>query len=262
MISGVFMTAYSESLLQKVVQIARDAGEVILRHYHADLEIELKSDESPVTIADQEANALIVHALTQLTPEIPVIAEESVRGDEDLRDIPEFWLVDPLDGTKEFIDKNGDFTVNIALIREGEPVLGVVHPPAHGTLYAAVDGVAWFEDEEGRRGTLRAREVDSQCPTVVVSRSHRSPETDEFLARFPSFTEIPKGSSLKLCAIAAAEADIYPRLGRTMEWDIAAGHAVLVAAGGRVETLDGSALRYGKLGLDNPHFIAWGREDG
>lgn len=254
------MLSVSEGLLDEVIKIALAAGELILKHYHSDLNIEFKADHSPVTIADQEANTLIVQALTSLTPELPVIAEESIRGNEDLRATTQFWLVDPLDGTKEFINQNDDFTVNIALIEESQPVLGVVHPPVHGTVYAALKDKAWLEDSSRQRHLLKARAFVADCPTVVVSRSHRSPETDAYLARFPDFREVPKGSSLKLCSLAAGEADLYPRLGRTMEWDIAAGHAILNAAGGRIETIEGAPLHYGKLGLEHPHFIAWGRK--
>jgi len=247
-------------IADELTLIAREAGELIMKHYEGELEVELKADASPVTIADQEANDHIVKRLEALTPEITIIAEESVRGDEPITTLKEFWLVDPLDGTKEFIHRNGDFTVNIALIRDGSPVLGVVHPPTHGTVYiASGDGKAWREGPDGAREEIQARAFRAERPTVVVSRSHRAPATDEFLSQFEDFEDISKGSSLKFCVLAAGEADIYPRHGRTMEWDTAAGHAVLSAAGGRVETLDGAPLRYGKEGLDNPHFIAWGK---
>ena len=252
----------SLKLANAITKIARTAGDLIMTYYDGEIDIELKADASPVTAADRAANQLIVEALTRLTPHIPIIAEESVTGDETPEGFSEFWLVDPLDGTKEFIKKNGDFTVNIALIRAGVPILGVVHPPVHGTAYIA-SGVdqALLEDRQGYRQVISARVMQLDHPTVVVSRSHRSPETEAFLTRFPSFNDVACGSSLKFCVIASGGADLYPRLGRTMEWDTAAGHAVLNAAGGRVETLGGQPLVYGKRGLDNPHFIAWGRDN-
>jgi 3'(2'), 5'-bisphosphate nucleotidase len=252
----------SLKLANTITQIARTAGDLIMTYYDGEIDIELKADASPVTVADRVANQLIVEALTRLTPHIPIIAEESVTGDEKPEDLSEFWLVDPLDGTKEFIKKNGDFTVNIALIRAGTPVLGVVHPPVHGTAYIATgEKQALLEDRQGHRQVISARVMQLEHPTVVVSRSHRSLETEAFLDRFPSFNDVACGSSLKFCVIASGGADLYPRLGRTMEWDTAAGHAVLNAAGGRVETLGGQPLVYGKRGLDNPHFIAWGRDN-
>lgn len=256
------MLQITTQIVDALALITRQAGEVIMTHYHDTLQVELKTDSSPVTIADREANDLIVAALKELTPDIPIIAEESVTGDEEPQTLEEFWLVDPLDGTKEFIHRNGDFTVNIALIQKGVPVCGVVHPPVHGTVYVGIrDRGAFREDSQGQRTEIQAREVNQSHPTVVVSRSHRSSETDRFLERFPSFEEVPKGSSLKLCALAEGEADVYPRLGRTMEWDIAAGHAVLIAAGGTIEVIEGGPLLYGKKGLENPHFVAWGRMD-
>lgn len=246
-------------LADQITLIARAAGELIMARYQAGFEVLVKADDSPVTIADQEANDYIVSALIALTPDTPIIAEESVTGEETPESLPEFWLVDPLDGTKEFINRNGDFTVNIALIQHGTPTLGVVHPPVHGTAYISTgEGEALFEDVEGARSVIKARPMQVDRPVALVSRSHRSPETDQFLERFERFEAISRGSSLKFCTLAAGEADLYPRFGRTMEWDTAAGHAVLIAAGGRVETLDEAPLRYGKRGLENPHFVAWG----
>jgi 3'(2'), 5'-bisphosphate nucleotidase len=168
-----------------------------------------------------------------------------------------FWLVDPLDGTKEFISRNGEFTVNVALVHRGEPVLGAVFAPALGRMFAGVAGQgAWLEDAQGRRA-IHCRQVPEAGLTVVASRSHGDAAAlDAFLAGRKVAALANAGSSLKLCLVAAGEADLYPRLGRTMEWDIAAGHAVLAAAGGAVRTLDGSPLRYGKPGFDNPHFAA------
>jgi len=243
--------------LDSVVQIARNAGQVILAVYGTDFSARGKADSSPVTEADEKAEAVITAALAALTPGIPIVAEEAVSAGK----IPEvgdrFWLVDPLDGTKEFINRNGEFTVNIALIEHGKPTLGVVLAPALGRLFAGhVDGGAYVEDAQGRR-PICCRTVPAEGLTVVASRSHGDAAAlDEFLAGRKVAALANAGSSLKLCLVAAGEADLYPRLGRTMEWDIAAGHAVLSAAGGRVETLAGAELGYGKPGFDNPHFVA------
>ena len=216
-----------------------------------------KTDASPVTEADERAEALIVPALQMLAPEVPIVAEEAVAGGATPAIGDWFWLVDPLDGTKEFISRNGEFTVNIALVHQGAPVLGVVLAPALGRLFAGVAGQgAFVEDGTGRR-PIRCRAVPDAGLTVVASRSHGDAAAlDAFLAGRTVASLVNAGSSLKLCLVAAGEADLYPRLGRTMEWDIAAGHAVLAAAGGQVQTLQGQPLRYGKAGFDNPHFSA------
>ena len=247
--------------LEAVVRIVREAGAVVMSVYDAAFEVRTKDDASPVTAADERAEALIVPALRALAPGIPVVAEEmTARGEADA--IGErFWLVDPLDGTKEFIGRNGEFTVNVALIHDGRPLLGVVGAPAKGRLFAGVVGQgAWVEDDgvPGRR-PIRVRAVPAEGLTVVASRSHGDAAAlDAFLAGRRVARLANAGSSLKLCLLAAGEADLYPRLGRTMEWDIAAGHAVLAAAGGDVGTLDGVPLAYGKPGFENPHFVARG----
>jgi 3'(2'), 5'-bisphosphate nucleotidase len=244
-------------LLQAVIDITRRAGDLILQVYATDFAVRGKTDASPVTEADERAEALIVPALQMLAPEIPIVAEEAVAGG-DTPEIGEwFWLVDPLDGTKEFISRNGEFTVNIALVHQGRPVLGVVLAPALGRLFAGVAGQgAFVEDAVGRR-PIRCRAVPAAGLTVVASRSHGDAAAlDAYLAGRTVASLVNAGSSLKLCLVAAGEADLYPRLGRTMEWDIAAGHAVLAAAGGQVQTLQGQPLRYGKPGFDNPHFAA------
>ena len=250
-------------LLAAVEQITRAAGRVVLEVYATDFAVHGKDDASPVTAADERAEALIVPALHALTPGVPVVAEEAAAAGR-LPVLGErFWLVDPLDGTREFVSRNGEFTVNIALVEHGEPALGVVLAPAlgpHGRLFSGALGLgAWVEDDAGRR-PIRCRAAPAEGLTVVASRSHGDAAAlDAFLAGRRVAALANAGSSLKLCLIAAGEADLYPRLGRTMEWDIAAGHAVLRAANGEVTRIDdGQPLRYGKPGLDNPHFVAAG----
>lgn len=245
-------------LLPQVVAIADRAGEAILRHYEAGTTATTKGDGSPVTVADQDAEALILAALKELTPSIPVVAEEAAAAG----DMPEvgdglFWLVDPLDGTREFIARNGEFTVNIALIDGRRPILGVVLAPAIRTAWwGAMGHGATMRDDDGTR-TIRARAVPA-APVAVASRSHRDARTDAWLAENKVADIVSAGSSLKFCRVAEAKADLYPRFGRTMEWDTAAGQGVLEAAGGQVLRLDGTPLRYAKNGFENPEFIARG----
>jgi 3'(2'), 5'-bisphosphate nucleotidase len=246
-------------LLQRVETIALDAGRLVMEVYATEFAVGSKEDASPVTSADQRAEALIVEALHALAPDIPIVAEEQVAAGC-VPDIGHrFWLVDPLDGTREFIKRNGEFTVNVALIENAQPVLGVVCAPALGTLYAgAAAGPAYVRSSSGTQA-LRCRTVPAEGLTVVASASHGDAAAlDEFLKgrRVAACRAI--GSSLKLCLVAAGEADVYPRFGRTMEWDIAAGHGVLAAAGGSVTELSGAPLRYGKPGFENPSFVARG----
>lgn len=247
------------ALLPALLPIVREAGERILQIYQRDFSVRDKADASPVTEADEAAEALILPRLAALTPDIPVVSEEAAAAGHIPLVQDCFWLVDPLDGTKEFISRNGEFTVNIALIRHGQPVLGVVLAPALGRLFAAAENAgAFVEDATGRRA-IACRTPPAEGLTVVASRSHGDATAlDAFLAGRKVAALVSAGSSLKLCLVAAGEADLYPRLGRTMEWDIAAGHAILGAAGGRVETLDGAPLKYGKADFANPHFVAWG----
>ncbi len=245
--------------LQALEEIARQAGDVVMEIYAAGTAISYKDDASPVTAADMQAERIILQALSDLTPDIPIVAEEAyARGD-----VPplseQFWLVDPLDGTKEFIHRNGEFTINIALINKHEPVLGCVFAPALGRLFVGGQGVgAWMKEEAGWQA-IHARRPPPSGLTVVASRSHGDiAALHDFLDGRVIERTVNVGSSLKLCLLATGEADLYPRLGRTMEWDIAAGHAILLAAGGTVKTLDGSVLHYGKPGFANPHFIAEG----
>ena len=248
-------------LLEQLLPVVRAAGNIILGIYVTDFAVRQKSDESPVTEADDRAEAAILSALKTITPDIPIVSEEAASAGQ----IPEvserFWLVDPLDGTKEFINRNGEFTVNIALIENQRPVLGIVLAPALDRLFAGAEGVGALVEEAGIRRPIKCRRVPVEGLTVVASRSYGDAAALEaFLSGRKVASQTNAGSSLKLCLVAAGEADIYPRLGRTMEWDIAAGHAILHAAGGRVRTLDGVDLTYGKPTFANPHFYATGLE--
>ena len=251
----------SEPLLESLIPIVRNAGRAILEIYATDFEVRGKADASPVTEADERAEALIVEGLTKLTPGIPIVAEEAIAAGSTARPAERFWLVDPLDGTKEFVSRNGEFTVNVGLIEKGRPVLGVVLVPALDRLFAGAEGQGAFLEEEGARRPIQCRPVPPEGVTVLGSRSHGDPKAMEvFLAGRKVAGFRAAGSSLKICLIAAGEADLYPRFGRTMEWDLAASHAVLAAAGGKLQTLEGVELRYGKPGWDNPHFVASGRK--
>ncbi len=260
--------AMVEALLPAVLE----AGRLQMTYYREGVEVQRKSDASPVTAADQESEAVLLAALARIAPDVPVVAEEAVSGGT----VPAldgcFFLVDPLDGTTEFIQRRHEFTVNVALIEAGVPVLGMVYAPALGRLYStagsgcavmadvAPENAARTLDEVGARD-IRCREADPKALVALASRSHLNQETRDWLSRYAVADYKQAGSSLKFCVIAAGEADVYPRLGPTCEWDIAAGHAVLSAAGGRVRRLDGSPMVYGKAEdkFLNPHFVAWGR---
>lgn len=249
------------NLLNSLLGIARSAGDVVMKHYSGEIVGRTKADSSPVTAADEEAEELILRRLGETVPSIPVVAEESAAAGRLPKIADTFFLVDPLDGTKEYISRNGEFTVNIALIENRVPVAGVVYAPAIGRLFWGADGEA-YEESNGATRRIRTRAVPATGMTAVASRSHRDAETDAFLARHKVDTIVSAGSSLKFCVIAAGEADIYPRMAPTMEWDTAAGHAVLRAAGGRVTLTESDAeLLYGNAtgNFRNPHFIAWGR---
>jgi 3'(2'), 5'-bisphosphate nucleotidase len=252
------------SLLEVLIEAALAAGRAINHIYQGAFEVNLKADDSPVTSADHAAEGIILEALAAHAPAVAVVAEERVAAGEVPAVGAEFFLVDPLDGTKEFIHRRGEFTVNIALVRGGAPVLGVVYAPAMNLLYAgdvqarAASRLTVKDDAIVGREVIRVRAVPAQGFTVVASRSHRTPETDQYLAQYPVADLVSVGSSLKFCLVATGEADLYPRLGTTMEWDTAAGHAVLVAAGGTVVAPDGAPLAYGKPQFRNPWFVAGG----
>ncbi len=255
-----------DELIEALLATAVAAGRAALEIYRGAFTVTQKADQSPVTAADHAAEKLILQQLAQLAPGVPVVAEEAVAAGSIPQVGEEFFLVDPLDGTKEFIHRRGEFTVNIALIRRRAPTLGVVYAPVGGMLYAgnvatgrafrcphAADAAA-----PGAREPLRVRPVPAAGVTAVVSRSHSTPETEAYLEHYPITDRVSVGSSLKFCLVAAGEADLYPRLGPTMEWDTAAGHAVLVAAGGRVLAPGGEPLAYGKPDFRNSFFIASG----
>ena len=251
------------ALLDALVALAEAGGDIVWRHFVDGCVAETKADESPVTIADREAEAAILAGLARVAPVIPVVAEEEAAAGR-MPDVDgAFFLVDPLDGTKEFIKRGDDFTVNIALIEGGAPTMGVVYAPARDTLYWGDVGVgAWTAHRApgGTRGEVRAIAVRAcaGAPCAVASKSHAMPGLDEWLASAGIVERVSVGSSLKFALVASGEADVYPRTGPTMEWDTAAGDAVLRAAGGRMLDPDGAPFRYGKPGFRNTGFVATG----
>jgi 3'(2'), 5'-bisphosphate nucleotidase len=250
-----------EFLLEQIIDISNQAAEKILEIYYSQLNhISFDEDHFPTTAADHAAHDIIFSKLSNLTPEVPIVSEE---GDVQKVDTPEFWLVDPLDGTKEFIQRNGEFTVNIALIQNGIPILGVVCAPTLQLTYAGIVGERAFKIALNNPPKLIQVNLRMDNGIIVVgSRSHsNSSYENKFLSLFPNNQLIKVGSSLKFCLIAEGVAHIYPRFGRTMEWDTAAGQAVLMAAGGLVTSPQGIILTYGKEGFENPHFIALASND-
>ncbi|WNJ16643.1 3'(2'),5'-bisphosphate nucleotidase CysQ [Pontibacter sp. G13] len=254
-----------ESLLKDLKSIARAAGEEILAIY-ADEEkfqrVDFKANDSPLTLADQAAHNVIVAKLAEITPDIPVLSEEG-------RDIPysersqwtQFWLVDPLDGTKEFIKRNGEFTVNIALVENGNVIMGCVHVPVLNTTYSAAKGLGAFVEREGEAETkiqVADFSMTDKGLRIVCSRSHMSADVEQYVSQFDAPETVSMGSSLKLVLVAEGKADIYPRLGPTMEWDTAAAQVVVEQAGGTVINHEtGAPLTYNKENLLNPYFIVF-----
>lgn len=258
------MTLDRTALLDTMVASSLRAGAAIMAIYEAGFEVSVKADSSPVTIADQAAETLILADLRAIAPTIPIVAEEEAAAGRIPDTGPAFFLVDPLDGTKEFIQRRGDFTVNIALIEHYSPTMGVVFAPARNRIYVGdvTSGVAWtaevIDGVMGAASPLAIRKTDGRAISAVASKSHNTPETDAYLALFDVADRVSVGSSLKFCLVANAEADLYPRLAPTMEWDTGAGDAVLRAAGGKVFGLDGAPMRYGKARFFNPGFVAVG----
>jgi 3'(2'), 5'-bisphosphate nucleotidase len=245
--------------LQTLVRIAQAAGVVVMRHYEAGCDTRLKADRSPVTDADEEAEKLILAELAAAFPGVPVVAEEEAAAGRVAQVGSRFFLVDPVDGTKEFVKRGGEFTVNIGEVVDGQPVSGVVFAPAIGRLFVGAVGEGAFELSGEAIRDIACRAPDPAGLVAVSSRSHPDAKTDELLKTLVIKGHTNAGSSLKFCLVAAGEADIYPRAGQTMEWDTAAGHAVLRAAGGTVTNWDGTPFLYGKPGFHNGPFIARGR---
>jgi len=258
----------TDRLLEPLLDLAQRAAAEILAVYGTEFAVQHKADDSPLTEADARAHRVLVAGLAALTPDIPVLSEESAADGgapipwAERRRWERWWLVDPLDGTKEFIKRNGEFTVNLALIERGRPIVGVVQVPVTGTAYCATEGVGAFV----RRGAgpllpLAVRDPAAVPPRVVASRSHRGAALDAWLAALGEHTIVAVGSSLKFCVVAEGGADLYPRLGPTMEWDTAAAHAVVNEAGGSVCDAAGQELRYNKKDLHNPEFFVLPRDD-
>jgi 3'(2'), 5'-bisphosphate nucleotidase len=249
-----------EALLEAIAVAAREAGEAILTIVARGFDVETKSDTSPVTEADRAAELIILAALAVAAPGVPVIAEEEVAAGR----IPDhgdmYFLVDPLDGTKEFVRGGDDYTVNIGLIVAGSPRLGVVYAPATGRLHGGIVGEGAWLEEGGVRQAIACRPCGA-APVAVASKSHFSQPTADYLELVGARDYVSVGSSLKFCIVAEGKADIYPRLSPTSEWDTAAGHAVLLAAGGRVDGPDGSPLNYGKSAFLNRGFVATGGQE-
>lgn len=246
--------------LEPLLDIAQSAGSRILEIYSSGFSVQQKADHSPVTEADLAAHKIILEGLKNLTPDLPVVSEESSQLPfSERRRWERYWLVDPLDGTKEFISKNGDFTVNIALVEQHAPVAGVVHIPMENRSYSGVIGVGAYRCQASYAPRpIHVRPLGKGPVRVVASRSHRGELLSSYLEKLGSHEIVSRGSALKFCLVAEGAADVYPRLGPTSEWDTAAGHAVLLAAGGEVIDLDGSPLSYNsKESLLNPHFIAY-----
>jgi 3'(2'), 5'-bisphosphate nucleotidase len=252
------MDATLSPRLENLVRIARAAGAVVMRHYEAGCDTRVKADRSPVTDADEEAEKLILAELATAFPGVPVVAEEQAAAGRVVQVGSRFFLVDPVDGTKEFVKRGGEFTVNIGEIVDGQPASGVVLAPAIGRLFVGAVGEGAFELSNGTVRAIAARAPAADGLVAISSRSHPDARTEALLKSLPIKGHTNAGSSLKFCLVAAGEADIYPRAGQTMEWDTAAGHAVLLAAGGSVTNWDGTPFLYGKPGFLNGPFIARG----
>jgi 3'(2'), 5'-bisphosphate nucleotidase len=255
------MNSYLRHLLEAARQAARDAAVAILEIYATPFDVRNKTDASPVTEADERAERIIIAALTKVAPDIPVIAEEMMSAGAMPAKAPRFWLVDPLDGTREFVAKNGEFCVSIGLVEGDRAILGVIHAPIKNVTYAACGaGTATRQDGDTVPVAIEARNVPLSNPIVASSRSHgnNTKLTDYFATLDKPQTRI-SGSAVKFCFLAEGSADLYPRFGPTMEWDTAAGQAILEAAGGSVTQWNGEPLRYGKPGFRNVEFLARGK---
>jgi 3'(2'), 5'-bisphosphate nucleotidase len=249
--------ADGDLLTDALCGLVAEGGRIALKYRPESVDIAWKEDRSPVTAADLAVDAFLVDALARRWPDIPVVTEERI--DSQGLAAARFFLVDPIDGTREFVRSRGEFTINVALVENGVPVAGAVCAPAAGRLFAGAAGRGAFEQgfADGRRTPIRPSAPDNDRLAVVASRSHLDAQTEAFVAANRVGRFVQAGSSLKFCMLAAGEADLYPRFGPTMEWDTAAGHAVLLAAGGMVEEISGRPLTYGKAGYRNPGFIAY-----
>ena len=248
-------------LLNSIENLAIEAGKAILEIYNsADFGVEMKSDDSPLTKADLASHNVIAKGLQELTPDIPVLSEESANiAFAERQSWKKYWLVDPLDGTKEFIKKNGEFTVNIALIENGKSVVSVVYVPVQDISYTAALGYGAFKKSENQRQQIHVKKPARNIPVVVGSRSHMSDDVKNYLQDLGTHELTSMGSSLKFCLVAEGKADLYPRLGLTSEWDTAAAQCIVEQAGGHVVTLDNQALKYNtKESLLNPFFMVYG----
>lgn len=250
---------YYSSILPDVIRVADEASEKVLHIYHSDFKVNYKEDHSPITAADLAAHDIIMRGLRNISRDIPILSEEGAEISwEERKHWRWFWLIDPIDGTKDFTQRTGEFTVNIALIEDGEPVMGVVTAPALKEAFWGLKGEgAHKRDRTGRVHRIRVAEPRESL-RVVASKNHLNEETRKFIDTLGPHETVQAGSSLKFCRIAEGHADIYPRMGPTCEWDTAAAHAVLLAAGGKVQSLDGKPLKYGKEDVLNPYFIAAG----
>jgi 3'(2'), 5'-bisphosphate nucleotidase len=248
------------ALVDVLSDLVLGGGRIALQHHGRLASVTSKADKSPVTAADLAVDAFLVEGLSRAFPEIPIVTEERAASHTAMARGGSFFLVDPIDGTKEFVAERGEFTINIGLIENGAPVAGAVYAPAVDRLFAGALGIGAFETsaaEPSKRRALQPGRPDNSALVVVASRSHMTPETESFLACNQIGRLTNAGSSLKFCLLAAGEADLYPRFGPTMEWDTAAGHAVLSAAGGFVEKISGEPLEYGKADYRNPFFVAY-----
>jgi len=247
--------------IQDVIKIAKEAGNAIMQIYSQDFKVEYKKDHSPLTQADRKSHEIIEHGLSQLSINFPILSEEGREVPyEERKEWEYFWLIDPLDGTKEFVNKNNEFTVNVALVHNNTPVLGVVYAPALDICYWAEHGKGAFKD--GLRLPLKEKEISSTCK-IVVSRSHMSNETKEFIDSIKTSKEkelVSMGSSLKICLVAEGEAQIYPRLGPTMEWDTGAAHAIIIESGAKLKKYENNMYtshEYNKPNLLNSWFVSY-----
>ena len=248
----------NDLFIERLIQTAFQAGDKIMEIYHTDFEVYTKDDKSPLTEADKRANALIESKLHEMTPKIPILSEEGIDVDYKIRsDWDQYWLVDPLDGTKEFVKKNDEFTVNIALIDNCLPVLGIVYAPALNVLYWGCSNQNSYKLVNGKKKVINVLSEITEPVEIAVSRSHLSSSVNRILSNFKNYNLHPMGSSLKICSVASGDVHFYPRMGPTMEWDTAASHAIIKGAGGELINIKtNKPLIYNKKKLLNDGFVA------